>query len=301
MRVFGLLNELLAWQHPQLLFTMTIPTHVDRGFPFHVFYHLIKRLGFRGMDKLIATTQATRGRLLSLGMPPEKVTVIPWSTNYRTMTGGVRGAASLRQRLGIHAGTQVVLWSGPLQDTGIEELQYCLRIAESVLARSDQYYFVFALKPGTFKTYNNVGSHTAGLSLFETDRSTFTALQDVADLFFSPICRRNRTVAPPLTWIEMMQRSVPVLTTDVDGVDEIIEHNQTGIVVDGITDTVNFFVTLNPIHLREMGKRAQHAVNRRYRLDNIVEAYVNLWNTGLGEKRQRRRWSSRWQVGRGRR
>ena len=62
----------------------------------------------------------------------------------------------------------------------------------------------------------------AGAVVMETNRQEFDALQSLAALFLSPVCNRNRTVAPALTWIEMMQKGVPVLTTPVAGTEELI-------------------------------------------------------------------------------
>ena len=278
MRVFGLLNKLLTSQHPDLLFTMTVPTHVDRGFPFHYPYHAAKKMGFQGMDKLIATSQATRERLLTLGVGPEKMEVIPWSSCLRSTAQGSPEENRLRQRLGIRNDAAIVLWSGPLQDTGEKEFRYSLEIANSIAKRCDLYHFVFAFKPDALKTaYLRLAAGIPAVTVVETVPSIFDELRRQAILFLSPICNRNRTVAPPLTWIEMMQRRVPVLTTTVHGVDELIENGRSGFLVNGVVETADLLVKLKASDFRRAGECAKRIVESRYDLDDIARMYLEMW------------------------
>lgn len=286
MRVFGLFNKWLVGRHPEQFFTITVPTHIDRGFPAHYLYHWIKNEGLRPMDRVIATSVATKNRLCKLGMNAAKLEVIPWSSSLES--DDVSAAPDIKVRLGIPPTAQIVLWSGPLQHTGDKEFFYALDIAVQVTRHTDRYIFIFAFKPNKLKPEHcQAIPAEVAVKLLETDRQTFIALQAAAALFLSPICNHNRTVAPPLTWIEMMQRGIPVMTTAIDGVAELIIHGQNGFIIDDVETATEALLTVNRDGLEQMRQACQSVVQTRYALDEIVTRYVAMWENGRQMKQAR--------------
>ena len=123
------------------------------------------------------------------------------------------------------------------------------------------------------------------IKILESTRDEFLLLRDIADIFLSPICSKNRTVAPPLTWIEMMGSGIPIITTSVDGVDDIISHHYNGFLVDKAEDTVELLFQLKDVDFLEVCRNAQKTVNDEYHIEEISARYVDLWQTTLAEKR----------------
>ncbi len=286
MRVFGVLNELLTRRHRDIVFSMTVPTHIDRGFPLHVFYHALKRLGLRAMDTLVTTTAATQGRLMRLGIPPGKIEVIPWSSKRAERTRSAADAARARARLGLSPDRPLVLWSGPLQHTGEAEFRSALRVAKGVAGRSDRYQFVFAFKPDAMREeFARTADGIAGMTVRETDRETFDELQRAATVFLSPLCNPNRTVAPPLTWVEMMGLGVPLVTTQVPGVEELVDHERTGFVVHDSGEAVDVLCKVSTEAWQTLGAEGARVVHERFNLKDIASAYVSMWNDRLKNKK----------------
>jgi glycosyltransferase involved in cell wall biosynthesis len=286
MRVFGLLNKILIDRYPDLLFTITVPTHVDRGFPLHYFYHFVKNMALKQMDKIICTSHATNKRLEKLGIERQKLDVIPWSVGSSSFVKTRLDPNYIKTKYNIDPLDRIILWSGPLQDTGSKEFFYAYNIARKVCETSDQHTFIFAFKRGKkFVDYSNTSVGYSKIKIMESTRDEFLLLRDIADIFLSPICSKNRTVAPPLTWIEMMGSGIPIITTSVDGVDDIISHHYNGFLVDKAEDTVELLFQLKDVDFLQVCRNAQKTVKDEYHIEEISARYVDLWQTTLAEKR----------------
>lgn len=285
MRVFGLLNSKLTRKYPQLYFSITVPTHVDRGFPLHGIYHVIKNMALKPMDKIIATSDATRDRLEHLGIKRDLLEVIHWTISDHEKPVLQEGIDRIKAKYKIGDGSKVILWAGPLQDTGAAEFYFALEVAKKVVSQSKYFTFVFAFKPDKLKPeYGQAAKNVDNVYVIETGRNEFLGLRSLADLFLSPVCNKNRTLAPPLTWIEMMRLGKPVITTNVSGVNEIIIHGEDGFVIDTVEGIVTLLIGLNEAEIHRAGEKASKAINDRYRLDGILSRYIALWQAGMGHK-----------------
>ncbi len=283
-RIFGVLNTVLKRKLSNVLFTMTVPTHVDRGFPLHYIYHQIKVKGFAGIDKLIVTTKATAKRLTGLGIDENNIEVIPWSAENKLVQKS--GDPEFRKRLAIVADAEIVLWSGPLQGTGGREIEYAVQVAHLVTRQTQKFHFVFAFKPDQLKeNYFETLTENRYVTVMETDQAEFQELQNIAALFISPICDKNRTVAPPITWIEMMQRGVPVVTTPIDGVDEIVENHENGIIAESEEDAAQEIMAITDVQLKIMKNNAIKTVNEKYNIKSIAKSYTKLWKEELNKRK----------------
>lgn len=283
-RVFGLQNSRLTKRHPHVLFSITVPTHVDRGFPLHYLYHRIKNMALSPMDMVVATSRATRDRLRDLGLDRDSLEVIPWSSTSDDPPLSPETIEGIRRRYRIPDRKQVVLWSGPLQDTGSSEFAFSHDVARRVTARTDRFVFVFAFKPARLRAERGAASPAAGIRMLETVRSEFLDLAAISDILLSPVCNPNRTVAPPLTWIEMMRRGVPVITTAVAGVDELITHGKNGYVVDGIESAAEVLAGLDAADLRRTAAAGKRTVDTEYNFQVISRRYTAMWRAGLSGK-----------------
>jgi glycosyltransferase involved in cell wall biosynthesis len=273
MRIFGLLNKLLIKRYPDILFSITVPTHIDRGFPLHLFYHTIKNIAIKPMDRIIPTSEATRHKLITRGLPPKKLKTIHWSSNVNDESPSTK---NVRNELGLTVKTQIILWSGPLQDANKKEFFFARSVAKKVLEKTKRFSFVFAFKPCTLKPeYLSLDRDISYIKILETDFNTFCALKREAVLFLSPICNKNRTVAPAITWIEVMQLGLPVMTTNIDGVTELIKHGETGFIINNVDEAVSIildFETTEPFR-----NNCRNVIKQKYNIKNIAEQYIYMW------------------------
>ena len=83
-----------------------------------------------------------------------------------------------------------------------------------------------------------------------------------------------------------MRCGVPVITTDIPGVDEIIKHGENGFILNGSEETAKLLLTLDKREVLLAGKKSSAYVNEHYNLDNIAAQYTALWQTALRQKRQ---------------
>ena len=89
----------------------------------------------------------------------------------------------------------------------------------------------------------------------------------------------------PVTIAEAMAAGRAVVTTDVGGCAAMVEDGVNGRVVPPRAPAALAAAVLEllaaPEHLREMGQAARAAAERRFRLDAVVEATVNVYGTAL--------------------
>ena len=275
-RIFGLSNRAIIKRHPNIMYSMTVPTHVDRLYPLQRLYHHIKNVSLKQMDRVVPTCNATKEELRTLGIYEDKMKVIRWTS---AIGGALEGSKEiLKERYGIENKEKVGLWSGPIQDTGAKEFFAAVEIARKVIERDKNYRFFFAFKPDKLSNKHlEVLGNSEKLQILETDRKTFVELARISDFFLSPVCKRNRTVAPPLTWIEMMGLGIPVITTDVAGAEELINHNSNGFIVKQLGDSASLILTLNGEVIDRVGSMAQKTIREEYCMKSICNEYVRMW------------------------
>jgi glycosyltransferase involved in cell wall biosynthesis len=283
MRVFGLLNQQLIRRYPNVLFSITVPTHIDRGFPLHLMYHTFKNAALHPMDRIIPTSEATYQRLAELGIPREKLEVIRWSVEteeVESKTNPLELKGSIRSELNLAKDADIVLWSGPLQHTGNKEFRFSLEVAKRTTQLNPRMVFVFAFKPDKLnQDHLNAAKDNPHIRVIETGRREFRLLQQEASLFLSPICNEKRTAAPPLTWIEMMSLGIPVVTTNVAGVSELIQHGRNGYIANSISETADL---LSGMKVTEQIRQAcRNTIDQEYNLDNIAAQYVSMWQRSI--------------------
>ena len=120
-----------------------------------------------------------------------------------------------------------------------------------------------------------------------TDRdswSTFATVTVALLIVVSPVALSTMTVAPPLTWIEMMQRGIPIITTSVAGADELISHGENGFLVDGVRNTARLLVEIDATRLRKTAAASKRTIEAGYDLRDICRRYVEMWMASLDKK-----------------
>lgn len=282
-RVFGMLNSVLIRRFPNVLFSITVPTHIDRGFPMHYIYHIIKYGTMKKMGKIIATSEATKKRLNKLKIfKADQLVTIPWSIEICQAKYDDSELAEIKRTYSIDNIVKVVLWSGPLQDTRQKDFIYALDTAKGVTKKSDRYKFIFAFKPDKLKKrYHEMILNEKNISIIETSKSEFNRLISIADLFLSPIDNTKRTVAPPLTWIEMMQNGIPLITTQVDGVEELVIDGINGYIVENKMKAIEMFMDISEENLSSIKRNAMRITRQKYDIADIAEKYVKMWKSNI--------------------
>lgn len=247
--------------------------------PRYPLYDYFLRLSFVPFEKIITTTYAFKGRLVNLGIPEDKIEVIRWGVNTDELKPNCRMREQTREKLGIDPDSRIIFWSGFLQQIGVRDLQYSLKIAKETLKQKNDYTFIFALKYVHFKE-EYVSYEKEGIKILAVKSNMeFLNLVNAADAFLSPILTENSIVAPPLTWIECMAYCVPIVTTNVRGVDELISDGHTGYTFSTIKEASQKIQTMltDETSYRKISVNARRIVCREYDIKGIANKFIDLW------------------------
>lgn len=113
------------------------------------------------------------------------------------------------------------------------------------------------------------------------DEEILSDYYSAADIMLFPSLAENC----PLTVLEGMACSLPIVCFDTGGVPELVLHNSTGLVSkwgDYASFQENVFTLLNDQDLRiKMGAAGLERVIEKFTLDQMVENYYNLYNSTL--------------------
>lgn len=240
-------------------------------------YDSFLRLSYRAKGlHVVALSRGLEARLRGLAAGPRHVSRIPWGVRPAApVTDEARRAA--RERLGLHPDRPVVLWAGFIQQVREPDFKLAHRLATTAHGAGLDAAFVFAFKPETFRPeYSALHAPDKGILVFPTPVETFRDAMAAADLLLSPIEDRDCIVAPPLTWIEAMSSGLPVVTTDVPGASELVEHGTTGFLAGDERDLGERLAEACGAY-GAMRDACRAKVAADYNLDTIKQAYLTLW------------------------
>jgi glycosyltransferase involved in cell wall biosynthesis len=103
---------------------------------------------------------------------------------------------------------------------------------------------------------------------------------------FDAFVLSSRTEGLPIVLLEAMAAGLPVVSTDVGGIGDVVEHGRTGLLVrrDELAHLGAELIRLSEDQLlsRRLGKNAQELVRRRYSLARMADAYASLYEHARG-------------------
>lgn len=230
--------------------------------------------------KVVPYNEVFQKKLLEIGMNQQNLCTIPWGVykNESLVSDGEKIA--IKRNLGIVANVPLILWAGYIQQIGREDFLYAYKIAKKALDGGLKATFFFAFKPETFEKKFLEFAHTDGIIIKPTNKNEFQDLKSSCNVFFSPSVNRQCILAPPLTWIEMLNSGVPIVTTPVPGTEDIVIPGKTG------------FLSWRPEKLIEclclatteysiMRRDCIEMVNNNFNIENSADSYLKLFNSEL--------------------
>ncbi|NLH06241.1 MAG: glycosyltransferase family 4 protein [Chloroflexi bacterium] len=210
-----------------------VVVHTFHGHVFHGYFGPAKtrlfieleRLAARGSDVILTISERLRGDLLAYRIaPPEKIRVVPLGLPLDSLRDldGLRGG--LRRELGVSTDTQLVGIIGRL--VPIKNHDLFLAAARRVREERPDTHFVI-VGDGERRAELEALVQEMGLA----DAVTFTGWRDdlpgiYADLDVLVISSRNE--GTPVSIIEAMAAGVPVVSTDVGGVADVLLGGELG-------------------------------------------------------------------------
>ncbi|MFL5768360.1 MAG: glycosyltransferase family 4 protein [Actinomycetota bacterium] len=229
----------------------------------------------------VAVSESLRAELVEVfGVPEHRVTVIPpGRPDPARITGEER--AHLREELGAAEGSLLVLWVGGL----VSEKDPAAAVAVAERLRGSKPPVVLALA-GDGPLAGPLGRLVAGTPNVRLlgPRRDATRLMQAADVLLST----SRTEGAPSTFVEALFAGLPIVTPDVGGVREIVEHGYNGLIASP-GDAGALADAVGSIAIAE-GPRAQMATAARasaapFEIGSVAKRYAEVLDRVLSEAR----------------
>lgn len=250
--------------------------------PFRLFLWLRNRI-LRRADAFVAISSAVATELRDYGVKSGVIRMIPNSVDvHRFSPVAPQERAALRQKLGLPPGDKIVVYTGRL--VSYKGLPLLLRVWQDIRAKHDDARLLL-VGSGGLDIHNceaELKAYVSGNGLETSVR--FTGSVDnvheylqASDIFVFPTERE----AFGISLIEAMACGLPVISTCVGGVRDILQHRQNGLVVEPgesepLCEALDLLTTDGALAV-SLGKAGRQTVIERYSKERVVQAYLRAF------------------------
>jgi glycosyltransferase involved in cell wall biosynthesis len=180
---------------------------------------------------------------------------------------------------------QALFVGGNLECKGVREM---LLATKSILRRHPQFRVLIAggMRDGTYVTYlrecaRRMGLEKSGQFLGHVEHKALLRMFSESELFILPTYREGLGQAV----IEAMAAGLPVISTTVGGVPEIVESGREGLLVPpqdekALADAMDAMLSDMP-RAREMGQRGKEKAKRKFSMEGMIEGYMKIYGKFL--------------------
>lgn len=274
---FGPIMGWLKYLFPSTLISVSAVGYFAQG----ALHDTYLSFSFRRLDTVIPYSEAYKEKLIEIGMPVSRLKTIRWGIKTPPIPIGPGDKEKAKRNLGISPETTLVLWTGFIQQIREQDMLIAIQIAQHVLEQTGKAHFFFALKPECYKeeyaSYSQVGIH-----ILSTDQATFSKILKASNILLSPLVNTASIITPPLTWLESMAHGVPVITTEIPGVDAVVKNEWNGHVVSSIDQLASVLIScVNTREYHQLGRNARKHVQKYYNVNQIAKEYASFWRKNV--------------------
>jgi len=284
----GLLGRMAAH-----LAGVPIIVHTFHGHVLHGYYGPVQNWALRRMEKslawfshrLVTVSEQIKKELIAYGVArADRITVIPLGLDLEPYLHAETRRGEFRREMGLSSGTRLVGIVGRIFP--VKNHALFLESAARIAAAEPAARFVVVgdgmLRFALEQQARELG--IADLVLFTGWRSDLARIY--ADLDVLVVSSNNE--GTPLSAIEAMAASCPVVATRVGGVPDLISDNETGRLVppgdaDGIAGAV-LELLQSPEAAQEIGRKAMISARERFDVKRLVHDVDHLYRELLDEK-----------------
>lgn len=245
-------------------------------------YRLLKR-----SDMIIAVSEYTKREILkNYNIPAWKIKVIFNGVDLEKFKPA-KDKAKFKRELGFAKNDVLVLYVGRLYSR--KGLPILIRAIPHVVKKVRNAKFIVSGKgfSGEEKTLRKhveklkVEENVIFLGYFPDEK--LPSLYKAADVFVFPSIYENM----PFAMLEALATGLPVVTTKVGGIPEVIEDGRNGFLIKPydslrLADRILCLIE-NPSVASEMGLLGRKIVERKFNWDNIVEQVLEVYNEALAK------------------
>lgn len=227
-------------------------------------------------DAFIAVSHSDRTSYCALGIYPQKIFDVIHngvSVQYLKIDKQV-----LKQKMELSPGSKIVGTISNLYPT--KGIQYLILASVQIIAKYPEVTFII-VGDGPQRDYLKMLGKRIGLT---TDKIVFTGYQkdineylSIFDIFILSSIKEGC----PFALLEAMAFGLPVVATRVGGVEEIIEHNKSGLLIPPKSETALATaideLLLDKAKRVELGENARTRVNELFNESTMVYHTINLY------------------------
>ena len=217
-----------------------IIVHTFHGHVFHSYFGKIKTFIFKNIERylakktsgIIAISDIQKNELCEIYKiaPKKKTKVIPLGFDLEIFQNNyAKNRLSTRNKYEINENTIAIAIVGRI--TAIKDHDYFLDVIESVFRSSNKKIKTFIVGDGDLKAeieerlmlMQNIGIDIS-LTSWIYDIAEFNAGMDI-------MCLTSKNEGTPVSLIEAQASNIPVVSTEVGGVADIVKQNETGFII----------------------------------------------------------------------
>lgn len=247
---------------------------------------IIYRYFISHIKTIIAISDNVQTSLVNAGIPKEKIKIIPVVidlSEYKWKANRI----SERNQLQINENEFVILYLGNLTTTkGIDKVLKALNLVK-------EKNFEFKLISGLELTHTgndkrkkeifemiselNLKNNIIELGLIQN----VSEIMNASDIIVAPFQHTFDVADYPLTVLEGMAVGIPVITTGVGGIPEIVIHEKTGFLVNfedyhNLAEIIMYLMNESSI-IKEIGENASIFVRQKFSEDSIMELTKQMY------------------------
>ena len=233
------------------------------------------------IQTLVASSARTKNNAIEVGVDPQKITTIynaimPFDVSHIDRT-------AVRQKIGLKKDDVFFIAVGRLV---YEKGHEFLVEAMSTVARSDPHAIAGICGAGPLQ--DPLQAQIEKLNLQDKVKllgqwDEIPELLAASDVFVLP----SRWEGLPMALLEGMMAGLPVIATQVEGVDEVVQPGEHGLLVplESPLELAQAILQLlrSPQDRQRMGRAARERVLHSYTTDRMCEAYLQVIEQGLGK------------------
>jgi glycosyltransferase involved in cell wall biosynthesis len=235
------------------------------------------RLARRWASDYVAVSAETKEAMVRLlGLSEEKVTVVCNGVDVRRYPRPI-DRDRVRHRLGFNSNAKLLITVGTLKTQ--KGHRYLIEAAIGVVQQYPNTHFLF-VGDGTLRPELQAQTDALGLSdkiHFLGSRRDVSELLTASDLFVLPSLWEGMSMA----LLEAMSAAKPIVATAVSGTDQVMIHEETGILVPpgDAAELARAIVGLlsDPARARGMGEAARRRVEANFSMEKQAAEYLALY------------------------
>lgn len=256
-------------------------------FLFQLFIRLRNTI-LKRADSFVAISSQVATELIAHGVRPDRIQRIPNSVDaIKFHPVGQQERQALRRKLGFSRWHRIVIYTGRL--VSYKGLPLLLKVWQEFRSRHPDVGLLLVGSGGLdihnceddLKDYVAV-SRLQGVRFTGSVNNVHEYLQ-ASDIFVLP----THSEAFGISLIEAMACGLPVISTNVGGVIDILEHRYNGLVVTP-GDFQQLYRALDELVSDSalsvcLGQRARHTILKKYSSQIVIKKYMNLFQDLVGE------------------